>query len=294
VRTASALRSRRGWLVFASLLFALLACAAAWLLWHFWQTAWSQPLATPLKEIHFPPQVFNEDGQLRQSYNKAAVRLSLLALLSVVITVFVRTWVEDLARVLVGLVGGASTLMILLVAWSMQADAQINGRLRTLAETGKFTELESLTRRKIDLPYAPYIGAQALVLAGKGNQLKHEYGAWLQDWGRQAAAKGYIERGTAMRESWEGVSASARVMRSLELVAFGRGTSVFSSDYEARVRRDTLTAERLGLPVGAALALSVLLFAIAASWARVLGRRIRQEEQRLAIVAAESTMPARL
>lgn len=53
------LRGRRTWLLIASFLCVVLAGAAGWRLWHYWQTAWSLPLSTPPVGIHFPPQVFN-------------------------------------------------------------------------------------------------------------------------------------------------------------------------------------------------------------------------------------------
>jgi hypothetical protein len=282
VSAEGALRSRRTWLLIAALLCAALAGAAGWRLWHYWQTAWSMPLSTPLAAIDFPPQVFNEDGGLRPAYNRAAVRLSFLALLSVLITVFVRSWIDDHVRSLVGIVGTACTAMILLVAWAMQSDAQINGNVRKLADKGSFAELESLTKRKPDLPYARYIGAQALLLSGNGSQLRREYGPWLQDWGRQAATSGYMRPGMTGKElqSWPGMSASPRVMRWLELQAFGRGVSVFSRDYEATVRQDMATAEVQAPYVAGAFALFALLAALAASGARMLGRKIEDLERR--------------
>lgn len=104
------------------------------------------------------------------------------------------------------------------------------------------------------------------MLAGKGDQLRRDYGPWLQDWGSQAAKLGYLRPGMSGRELpiWPGMSASPRVMRSLEMLAFGRGVSVFSTEYEAEARLDALTAERQGAAVGLVFALCAVLSALAA------------------------------
>ncbi|MFC5497461.1 hypothetical protein ACFPOE_07940 [Caenimonas terrae] len=294
MRPGRVLATRRaGWLL-ACALSAALAGAAGWRLWHFWQTAWSMPLAASLSEIHFPAQVFNEGGALERPYNKAAVGLSLLAFLATLITALLRRGVDGRPRAIITLVGGGCVAMMLLTAWAMQSDSQVNGGIRKLADDGNFAELERIARRRPELPYGRYIGAQALVLAGKGEQLQRDYGPWLQDWGRRAAREGYVGPGMTGRELpyWEGMSASPRVMRALELLAFGHGTSVFSSEYEARVQRDTLVARRQGLPVGLGFALFAGLAAMAALRARELGRRIQEFERRRAMFEADSTQPA--
>ena len=294
MRPGRVLATRRaGWLL-AFVVFSLLAGLAGWRLWHFWQTAWSLPLAQPLADIHFPPQVFNEGGTLERPYNKAAVSLSLMAMVVVLMAALVRRGYDGTIRTIITIVAGAAVTMMLLAALAMQSDTRVNGAIRRLAEDGNFAELERITRRRPELPYAKYIGAQALVLAGKGEQLEREYGAWLQDWGRRAASQGYIGPGMTGRElpQWEGVSASPRVMRLLELRAFGRGTSVFASEYEARVRRDMLAARTQGIAVGALFALCAGIALLAFIRARVLARRIDEFERRRVMFETESTQPA--
>lgn len=272
-------RRRTAWST-SALLFLCLAAACVWQLWHFWRTAWHQPLelALALAGIHLPAEIFNPAGRLEAPMSGAAAGLNFLALLFAVCTVFLRRGHGTRPRLLITACGLACTALALAFAWAAQRDSQLNGRVRELADQGEYAQLQRFVRTRPQIPYAAYVGAQALVLAGKQGQLRQEYGDWLQRWGALAAEHGTLKPGLDpnLVRPWEGRSASPRVMRALEILAFGHGTSVFAQEYEAQVRRDAARAGVWGPWVGAVLAACPLLVLLSWQRAHRYARRVRR------------------
>ena len=274
------LRRRHSRARFAALVFAALACAGGCALWHFWQTAWNQPLSIALTAIHLPAEVFNEGGVLEVPWTPAVQGLSLVAFLFAAGALFVRRGFDGRHRFIITVTGLGCAFMALVFAWALQRDMRVNGAVRTLAEQGEYAQLQRLMRARAQIPYSSYIGAQALVLAGGQDRLPQEYGPWLQKSASLVAEHGYLKPGMDPRyvRVWEGRSASPRVMRALEITAFGKGISAFSQEYEAKVRRDAALAARWGPVAAAVFALGAALAVLSALRARVLGGRMREIE----------------
>jgi hypothetical protein len=305
MRTAVlALQRRRAWSVFGAAAAGMAALLMAWLLWHFWETAWSLPLVTPLTQVHFPKQVFNEGMMLNPPRNLPVIALQLLAFLCGLLTLLLRRGYDGRHRFIVTITGAGCAVLMLAFAWLLQLDTRENGAMRRLADEGQFAELERLTKRRPGMPYGRYIGAQALLLAGKGAQLRAAYGPWLQEMAQQAERQGYRGRPgqLAYRDVpyWQGMDASPRVMRELEIAAFGSGISVFSSEYEHKVRQDTLKALRYGPVAAVLLLLFTLGSALFALHARSLTQRIADvrarelQDELLAVEVARYRPPPEL
>jgi len=272
----------------AALFFAALACGAGWALWHFWQTAWNQPLSTTLTAIHAPAEVFNERGALEVPFTPTVHGLNLMAFLLAAGTLLLRRGYDGRHRFIINVTGLGCAAMTLGFAWIVQQDARVNGDVRILADQGEYAQLQRLTRARPQIPYSSYIGAQALVLAGGQDKLRQEYGPWLQKWAALAAEHGYLKPGMDPRHvrAWEGRSAAPRVMRALEIIAFDSGISVFSQEYEVQVRRDVALAGRWGPAAAAAFGLGCALAILSALRARVLRRRMREIERQVADIVA--------
>lgn len=234
-----------------------------------------------LQGIDIPTPTLNVSGTMDRGISPTESALALLGSVCLLMSTLAYRLVDAARRPAVLFCGGGILVMILAAQWTTHGDQKTNLDLVRLARADAYTDLFRLAKSRSTMPYAPYIGAQALALSGEKAQLKAEYGDWLMRWSGEAAQRGYVgdarvPRGTPV---WEGTHASPQVMRALEIAAFGQQPTPFARRY----LRDTLerlsTARQLLYRLAPAGALAALVAAgLFATWRRAK-RNLRLAEE---------------
>ena len=193
----------------------------------------SDPLHPVVSAIDIPLPVLNPNGSMDRSLSVAERALAVVGTVMCLVVAVAYKATDGLKRHLVLGCGGAMLGLVAFTQWATSGDELVNRDIERLARAGAYTELVSRTKSRPQMPYANYIGAQALLLAGDRARLRAEYGEWLLRWSQEGARAGYLgaHRAAPGVPEWEGSHASPQVMRALEIAAFGNEVTPFSRPY---------------------------------------------------------------
>jgi hypothetical protein len=276
-----ALDRRAFWSRWAIAAAALIAALLWWAVARDAQFVLSNPLHPVVQSVHIPGPAVHENGLLERAMTVTERAFAFMAFAVATGALVVLRTTSGLRKRAALLACGCLLILLLFAQWAYRTDGMVNLDLLKLAEARQYTELHRRTVAKPQMPYAQYIGAQALVLSGQSARLRAEYGPWLNKWAEQAKTKGYANGAAVvpLNRQWEGMHASPQVMRALELVAFGSAGTASSADYMVEAQANTQNAKlRLTGLAPAALIVSVLLGALAAAWLQIR-RNLRTANQ---------------
>lgn len=232
-RALGRLARRVGWLRWG-VIGGLALCAGLgwWAAGHVALIA-SDPLHPVVSAIDIPVPAMNASGSMDRGFSATERSLAVLgAIMCLVIFIGYRV-AEGFKRYVVLGCGGAMIGLVALAQWSTSGDQLVNRDIERLAKAGAYAELQSRTKARPQMPYSNYIGAQAVVMAGEKARLHAEYGDWLLRWSQEGTRAGYLgpKKSPPGVPEWEGSHASPRVMRALEIAAFGNEPTPFSTPY---------------------------------------------------------------
>ena len=280
-RALGRLARRVGWLRWGVLGGLALCAGLGWLVADHVALIASDPLHPVVTAVDIPRPTLNASGTMDRGLSATERSLAVLGTIMCLVIVLAFRAAEGLKRYVVLGCGAAMIGLVVLAQWGSAGDLLANRDIERLAKAGAYRELWSRAKARPQMPYANYIGAQALLLAGEKARLRAEYGDWLMRWSQEGARAGYLghRKAPAGVPEWEGSHASPQVMRALELAAFGNEVTPFAKPH----LRETLAALahakdqlRGQVPV---LALGSLLWAgVVVTWRRAR-RNLRQAEQ---------------
>ncbi len=193
----------------------------------------SDPLHPVLSAIDLPLPVLNPNGSMDRSFSATERALAVVGTVMCLVVAVAYKATDGLRRYVVLGCGGAMLGLVVLAQWATSSDQIVNRDIERLARAGAYAELVARTKARPQMPYANYIGAQALLLSGEKARLRPEYGEWLLRWSQEGARAGYLGAHKAAPgvPEWEGSHASPQVMRALEIATFGNEVTPFSKPY---------------------------------------------------------------
>lgn len=193
----------------------------------------SDPLHPVVSAIDIPAPTLNANGTMERGFSATERSLAVLGTLMFLVIGVAYRWAEGLRRYMVLGCGAGMIGLVAVAQWATVGDQRANRDIERLASAGSYHELWSRAKARPTMPYANYIGAQALLMAGEKAKLRAEYGEWLLRWSQEGARAGYLGARKAPRgvPEWEGSHASPQVMRALEIAAFGNEVTPFSRPY---------------------------------------------------------------
>lgn len=280
-RALGRLARRVGWLRWGVLGGLALCTGLGWLVADHVSLIASDPLHPVVASVDIPVPTLNASGTMDRDLSATERALAVLGAIMFMVIVGAYRYTEGTRRYVVLWCGAGTIALVLLAQWATSGDQRANRDIERLAKAGAYRELSARAKARPQMPYAHYIGAQALLLAGDKEQLRADYGDWLKRWGDQAVRSGYVgaRRVSPGVPEWEGSHASAQVMRALELAAFGNDVTPYARTY----LRDNLArlahARQQLLWLVPTLSLAGLATAgVLVTWRRAR-RNLRQAEQ---------------
>lgn len=280
-RALGRLAWRVRWLRWGALGGLALCAGLGWMVTEHVALIASDPLYPVVSSVDIPVPTLNASGTMDRDLSATERALAVLGAIMFMVIVAAYRYTEGTRRYVVLWCGAGTIALVLLAQWATSGDQRANRDIERLAKAGAYRELSARAKARPQMPYAHYIGAQALLLAGDKVQLRAEYGDWLLRWSQEGARAGYLgnRKAPAGVPEWEGSHASPQVMRALEIAAFGNEVTPFAKPH----LRETLSALahakdqlRWQVPV---LALGGLLWlGVVATWRRAR-RNLQQAEQ---------------